>query len=198
MGISSVVISINKDNILDNIPGAEKMDNEVLIIKSILNGETQLFSKIVDRYYSPVMAYIMRMGITKEDAEDIVQEVLIKVYNNLYKFNEKSKFSTWIFKIAINTLKDFKKKKRVLTQEIDEKVLPSSNVSPQDDYIEREHQKEMVKKLFGSLKLDVKTAMILHFVNELSYEEVGKAMGISAEAVAMKIYRARKSISQKR
>ena len=120
------------------------------------------------------------------------------VYNNLYRFNEKSKFSTWIFKIAINTLKDFKKKKRVMTQEIDENVLPSSNVSPQDEYIEREHQKETVKKLFGSLKPDVKTAMTLHFVHELSYEEVGRAMGISAEAVAMKIYRARKSISQKR
>ena len=89
------------------------MDTDKTLVKQILNGKTELFTELVNRYYSKITSFIMKMNVSREDAEDLAQDVFVKVYNNLYKYDDRWQFSTWIFKVAINTLRDSKKRKQI-------------------------------------------------------------------------------------
>jgi len=172
------------------------MDSDRLAVKCILDGDVEKFTGLVNKFYPRIVMYIWKMGIQKEDAEDIAQEVMIKVYNNLYRYNEKWSFSTWVFRIAINAYKDFKKQKRVYTTPIDDSPSPPDSFSF-EEHTERMHLKNIVKQMLGILDDDIKTIMILHYFHELSLKEIGEIYNLSPEAVKMKLYRARGRLYKK-
>lgn len=78
------------------------MEREDELIKGTLRGDDRCFALLVDRYKDMVMAVAMRVVKNREDAEDLAQDVFIKVYTSLGKFKGESKFSTWLFRIAYN------------------------------------------------------------------------------------------------
>ena len=172
------------------------MTQEALLVKDAVNGDMNSFKNLMDMYYPLILTFIMKMNVSKEDSEDITQEVFIKLYNNLYKYNEKWKFSTWIFKIAVNTYKNFRKKKRSIKETTDTDLVYDKSYN-QDEFIENIHQKETIKKMLSSLNPDVHMAVELHYIYDFSFKEIGRIIKTSPEAVGMKIYRARNSLRKK-
>lgn len=166
------------------------MDTEKILVNQILQGNSECFTSLVNKYYPRIVTFIYKMNVSKEDAEDMAQEVFIKAYNNLYKYNDKWSFSTWLFKIAINTHKDFKKRKRVETKELTDNEVVSRFVSP-DEYMDNIHQRELISDMFNSLNDDVRVIMILRYYQGLSLKEIGDVCKLSSEAVKMKISRAK-------
>jgi len=171
------------------------MDADKQLVKRILNGDTECFNDLINKYFPRTVGFIYKMGVVREDAEDLAQEVFIKVYNNLYKYNESWKFSTWLFKIAVNTYKDFRKRKQPRTEEINENI-PSGGASP-EEYLDSVQRQESIRLMFSSLNDDVKSIMVLHYYQGLSLKEIGEIYRISPDAVKMKIFRARKQLSKK-
>jgi len=86
------------------------INNDQIIIDQILEGDTNAFSVLVDRYKDLVFTLAIRMVKNREEAEEVSQDTFIKVYKSLSKFKGNSKFSTWIYKVAYNTCLDRLKK----------------------------------------------------------------------------------------
>lgn len=175
---------------------SENVDINKQLVKHVLQGRPEFFSDLVKRNYSRVYNYVVKMGASKEDAEDIAQEVFIKVYKNLYRYNEKWSFVTWILTIAKNTFTDFLRKKNLKTVEINEERIPS-NMNEKEDEINEFIVNEKVKKLFSELNNKTKTIMILRFFHNLSFKEIAQTCRMSEKAVSNRVYRTCRGLMKK-
>lgn len=169
------------------------MSSDEQVVESILKGNEENFSILIDKYYPKLMKFYIKLFVSRDDAQDIIQEVFIKVYKNLYKFNSKWAFNTWIYKIAVNTLKDVKKRKVINTAELDLERI-AQNSSLQDSCIEDIHNKEIARIMLDSMDEKLRTIMILRYYEELSLSEIGLIFNMSADAVKMKVFRARERL----
>ncbi|TYQ14573.1 UNVERIFIED_CONTAM: RNA polymerase sigma-70 factor (ECF subfamily) [Acetivibrio alkalicellulosi] len=166
------------------------MNNDKDIVRSILSGNEKDFSLIVDRYYQKLIYFFFKMNLAREDAEDIVQEVFIKVYKNLYKYNEGWCFTTWLYKIAVNTFNDLLKKKRLKTTNIDVDTL-ESDLNFKDLSIDNVHNRIIVKTMLDSMDNETKTIMILRYFYSFSFKDIGVIVNSSQDAVKMRVCRER-------
>jgi len=170
------------------------------LIEQVLAGECQAFEILIKKHQGVIYNYLYKITLSKEDAEDITQEVFIKAYNKLYTFERKANFSTWLFKIAVNTLNDNFKKKKVFELEKEEAMLSikcSERDIPEEALSLKEKKLEVLRLLEG-LTLEQKNAIILKYVRGFSYKEIGKVLGVSEESAKMKVYRARKKLCNTR
>mgnify|MGYP000859781235 CR=1 FL=1 len=176
------------------------MVDESTLISNTLNGDIQSFALLVQAYQSQLYNFIYKITKSKEDTEDILQDVFVKVYNNLYKYNDNYRFSAWIYTITVNTIKSTYKKKKLravshYTEDLLEEI-PSLEDSPELLVEVKEHYKEIIEAI-DSLKEKQKTAFILRYLRDFSYKEIGKIMGISQEAAKMKVQRAKSALAQR-
>lgn len=173
------------------------MDQDMLLIERILNGETSVFNILIDKYQHIIYGYLLKMSFSKEDAEDMTQEVFIKVYKNLYKFNGKCRLLTWIFKIAVNTFySEYRNKKRKVHFENDD-ILAYLSCDFEDypeNALERKEDMREALVILNKLDFEQKNAVILRYIHNFSYKDIGHILGISEEAAKMKVYRAKKKI----
>ena len=180
--------------------GVDKLVDESTLISNTLNGDIQSFALLVKAYQGQLYNFIYKMTKSKEDTEDILQDVFVKVYNNLYKYNDNYRFSAWIYTITVNTIKSTYKKKKLravshYTEDLLEEI-PSLEDSPELLVEVKEHYKEIIEAI-DSLKEKQKTAFILRYLRDFSYKEIGKIMGISQEAAKMKVQRAKSALAQR-
>lgn len=180
--------------------GVDKLLDESTLISNTLNGDIQSFALLVQAYQGQLYNFIYKMTKSKEDTEDILQDVFVKVYNNLYKYNNNYRFSTWIYSITLNTIKSSLKKKKLRPSgcNIDDFIeeIPSFDDSPELLIEVKEHYKEIIE-IIDSLKEKQKTAFILRYIRDFSYKEIGKIMGISQEAAKMKVHRSKSILAKK-
>lgn len=170
------------------------------LIEKVLAGECQAFEILIKKHQGIIYNYLYKITLSKEDAEDMTQEVFIKAYNKLYTFERKANFSTWLFKIAVNTLNDSLKKKKVYEIEKEEAMMSikcSERDIPEEALSLKEKKLEVLRLLEG-LTLEQKNAIILKYVRGFSYKEIGKVLGVSEESAKMKVYRARKKLCNTR
>jgi RNA polymerase sigma-70 factor (ECF subfamily) len=176
------------------------VNNDAVLIEISLNGDIEAFSALVCKYQDRLYNFFMKMNLSREDSEEIVQEVFIKVYNNLYRYNSNWSFSTWLYRIAVNTLRsEYKKKKkiRLIDYYADiQEVAGSSLVLPDESFEIKEQTQEIIK-LIDSLSHDQKLAFTLRYVQDFSFKEIGDILGISPEAAKMKIQRAKQTLCKK-
>lgn len=176
------------------------MDTDEILISNILNGDTDSFSNLVLRYKDRIFAFLLKMTFSKDDAEELLQEVFINVYKNLYRYNSNWKFSTWIYKIAANSFKNYYKKKKRLSQletihDINDisTMLKSVEDCPEVVF-ERKEDYLSVVRIINSLKADQRIALVLKYIKGFSFKEIGEILNISPEAAKMKVQRAKESI----
>ncbi|WP_010246277.1 RNA polymerase sigma factor [Acetivibrio cellulolyticus] len=176
------------------------MNSDHILIEDTLKGNTESFTLLIKKYQQPIYSLLFKMTLSKEDSEEIMQDVFLKAFNNLYKFDIEKPFSSWIYRIALNTFKTHYRKNKKNKNLIPEEAIPESLLSSyeniEDSYEIKEEYKYIVQ-IINTLNSDQKTALILRHVQGFSNKEVGEIMGISAEAVKMKVQRARTTIWNK-
>lgn len=167
-----------------------------ILIDKVLAGDCQAFEVLIKKHQGVIYNYLYKITLSKEDAEDMTQEVFIKAYNKLYIFEKKSNFSTWLFKIAVNTLKDSFKRKKHYDLDKEEAMLniKCSETDIPEEALSLKEKKLEVLKLLDGLTLEQKNAIILKYVRGFSYKEIGKILGVNEESAKMKVYRARKKL----
>ena len=179
------------------------------LIAEYLSGNEKIFEQIVERYLKRLYNFVFQLTRDKEAAEDITQDVFVKVWKNISSFDGEKKFSTWIFAIAKNTAYDFLKKK---------KSLPFSMFENADgnilEYIEDEtilHSQELLQKmdnakaaeeLLTSLPVHTRTILLLHYTQGFSLMEIAEIFGSPSNTIKSQYRRAilhlRKSIPFKK
>lgn len=171
----------------------KKLDDYDLI-KLSLEGDQDAYAELLMRYKNLVYSVILRMINNAEEANDLAQEVFIKVYRNLDKYQPEFKFSTWIIRITTNHVIDYRRKKKQDTVPIEEMVNePVDSVTPEEDYIRRERQKALAKAI-ASLPDMYKIPIVLYHNQGLSYQEIADIIHEPLSKVKNRIFRGRKML----
>ncbi|MFC1492440.1 RNA polymerase sigma factor [candidate division KSB1 bacterium] len=170
------------------------------LIRNCASGDTEAFDLLFKKYAKPLTHFIYNIIYDRDRAEDIFQDTFLKVYENSGKFNDKFKFSTWIYRIAlnlsINELKRIKRQSRFwfnpakdLYDKPETDFLDSfSDHSDPEEILEKKETEEQIKFAIERLPGTKKVAFILKFYQHLSYEEIANIMDCSVGTVKSRIH----------
>lgn len=166
------------------------------IISLILKGDKNIFSEIVKRYESKLKRYILRISSKREIVDDVLQNVFIKTYKNLYSFDRKLKFSSWIYRITHNEAINFAKAgfmKKFVSLDF------FYHFGTDDESIEKIEKQENIEKIKKSLdKLDIKykEPLYLFYFEDKNYEEISDILRVPVKTVGTLIHRAKLKIKE--
>ena len=166
------------------------------LIQACLAGNRDIFEELVKRYKNLVYSVILRMVNDREEANDLAQDVFIKIYKNLDKYYPEYKFSTWVIRIATNHVIDYRRKKKQETVPIEEVEFSlSTEESPEAAFIRRE-QRDELKKIVGDLPDMYKIPIVLYHEQGLSYQEISEIINEPLSKVKNRIFRGRRMLKE--
>jgi RNA polymerase sigma-70 factor (ECF subfamily) len=148
--------------------------NDDELIKLVQSGEVSPYDELVRRYQIKILDLCYKMLKNYDDARDIAQEVFLKAYRNINKFYGRSKFSTWLYRIAVNTCLNFIKKQRP-TEEIKEEILEMAKDNP----VQRYKNKRIREEIYGAvarLPNVQKMVFTLRALEEMPYQEISEIL----------------------
>lgn len=176
------------------------------IVARIKAGKVELFEAIVGRYQRKLINYIYRMINNLEAAMELCQEVFIKVYSSLDKYNPEYKFTTWVHRIASNATIDWMRKKKLETYSIDDggdkdglslgDQLSTDDLDPLTN-LEMRQLQSRIEEAIDELPFIYKQLIILRHINELSYDEIAEAVDLPLGTVKNRIFRGREILKAK-
>ena len=183
---------------------AENLTDEQLVDLSLKDDKN--FYYLMKRYEEKIYYYIQRItNANREGAEDILQEVFIKVYKNLHDFNKKFKFSSWIYRIAHNEVISYyrKNRKALESSPLDMDGTDHNNVMTFMDAtldIEEEHSSrenaEIFRRIFSELPPKYREVLVLRYHEEKSYDEISDILKKPPGSVATLIHRAKSNLKK--
>lgn len=182
---------------------------DIELINRFRKGDDEAFRFIVGRYQKYILNICFRFTHSKENAEDLTQEVFIEVYRSLNNFRGDSKLSTWMYRIAVTKsldyLKNQKRKKRFAvikslfvenSVEAEVESLPDFGNNPQKK-IEQEDRMKILSLALESLPEKQRIAFVLNKYDEMSYREIADILGTTIPSVESLIHRAKINLRKK-
>ena len=170
------------------------MEEEWQWIQEVLSGNKQAYAHIINKYKNQLYATILRMTRNPQNAQDLVQEAFIKVYQQLGKYDNKGSFSNWMYRVAINHCMDeFRKKSyKMKPVEINEEKVVNPN-HPEVIFLKKEKNRQL-ERLIAALPEDERMIILLRYVNELSYSEISELSELPVSSVRNKLHRAKQKM----
>lgn len=169
-------------------------ESERDLLKRAKGGDESAFKEIYERYKSRILNFFFRMCLNEHLAEELLQELFVRIWINLPKFNPKFKFYTYLYRSAHNLwVNEFRRKKEILMAEFD---ISSSHEQPLDKIIKTE-EFERLQKALSSLPEGERAALILSEYNGLSYDEIAEVLEVPLGTVKSRIFRALERLRDK-
>jgi RNA polymerase sigma-70 factor (ECF subfamily) len=184
--------------------GAEQPTDEDLVA-AVLRGDRERFGDLVDRYQGRLVNYLFRLLRSADDAHDLAQEVLVKVYQVLDRYDPQYKFSTWLFRVAQNAAIDQIRRRRLklvsLRQDDSEGDgrdwdLPSPERGPYGELRNRERG-DAIQEAIEGLPWEYRELILLRHFGELPYEEIARMKGMPLGTVKNKLFRGRQMLKER-
>ena len=177
------------------------------VVAAFLGGEERAFQELVSRYQTRLLNFIYRTIGDREKAEDLVQEVFIRVYRHIGRFDRSKKFSTWIYTIASNLAKnELRNRSRnplVLFQTIrknwqdDDRPLQFEDTTARpDDLFRKRHLRELVEESVAKLPAHHREVFVLRELEGKSYEEIAEITDCNLGTVKSRLNRARNAFAE--
>src|SRR6267143_909893 len=180
--VSLQLADSQRQNILDQ-------DEEGALVVAAKSGDGLAFEILIERHQRRVLAVARRFTRIREDAEDVVQQSLQKAFVHLHKFEEKSRFSTWLTRIAINEALMLLRRGRGLR----EVSIDDLSAGPESVFLQGE-QSRILSAAMDKLPPRTRTAIELRELGELSTQEAARVMGLSVGAVKARVFHGRKRL----
>ncbi len=167
-------------------------------------GDDTALNRLMTGWQTPLVRFIYRYIGNQEEALDLAQETFVRVYQARHTYRPKTKFSSWLFTIASNLCRNYKRWEHrhptvAMVSEDGETdmadSLPGSEKTPRDTAAHNDMAAK-VRAAIQSLPHDLKTVVLLFEYEDLSYEEIAGVLGVSAKAVETRLYRARKLLKE--
>jgi RNA polymerase sigma-70 factor (ECF subfamily) len=170
--------------------------SDFFYIQRIKAGDIQAFAGIVHKYQRMVLTIVMKMVENKQDAEDITQEVFLKVFKLLEQFREESEFSTWLYRIAYNTtLSELRKRKGIFTS-IDENLsIVNETIDEEIENHTAEEKLQYLDKALKQLAPDETFLITLYYLDNQTVDDISKISNLSVSNVKVKLHRIRKKLA---
>ena len=174
-------------------------DNEV--ISRVLQGEQNAYAELVTRYQGYVFTLVMRMIKSREDAEEVAQDIFVKAYRSLADFRGESKFSTWLYTIVNTTCITFLRKKKLEIHSLDNEkifeVADSKDSGFRANMIEQKSRVNMVNEAIAMLNPDDAEIITLFYKAEQNLEEIARILAIESNTAKVRLHRARGRLKEK-
>jgi len=176
-------------------------------MQRLASGHEAALNDLMERHGPKLFNHLTRCLQNEEDAADVAQEAFVRLYQNRAKFDANQRFSTWLYAIATNLVKDrYRYRTRHPQISLDaenestgsdfRESLPEHGPTPSDT-LAAEERAEMVRRAVAALPEELRVPLLLSEYEELSHAEIGVVLGCSPKAVETRIYRARKQLRNK-
>lgn len=182
-------------------------DADAELVARVQRGDKQAFNLLVIKYQRKILRLLSRMIRDPADLEDVAQEAFIKAYRALPQFRGESAFYTWLYRIAINTARNWLSSvgKRpsapnAIESEDGETFNETdslSDISTPESMVASREIAETVNSAIEELPEELRTAIVLREIEGMSYEDIAQAMGCPIGTVRSRIFRAREAIAQR-
>ncbi len=163
-------------------------------LRLVLEGDVSKFSWFIDRYKRMAFSIAYRVVNNREDAEEVVQDAFLKAFKSLGKFRGGSKFSTWFYRIVVNTALTRVRTATPMKESFDENAADeflAENVESAYRTLDLSEQKKLVNDAMDEMSVEDRLFLTLYYLNENTIEEIAEITGIARENVKMKLHRAR-------
>lgn len=167
------------------------------LVRESLEGNQLSFQLLVERYQERMFAVVRHYVRSAVEVEDVVQETFLKCFRKLSSFQHNSSFSTWLYRIAVNTALDYVKRRgrspvtAVEDPEVVGESAPHADVRPPDARLESEEIATITREVLDGLPEIFRTVLILREFEEMPYQEMADVLGISIGTVESRLFRAR-------
>lgn len=170
--------------------------NDIDVMQNVLAGNTEMYGLLVNKYKNKVFSLAYAIVSNREDAEEIAQDAFVKAFKGLDSFKERSSFSTWLYRIVVNTALNKKKLKKWVTAD-------HSNLVAQDEqfgfdsltqYLKKEDQKKFIRMALDALNKQESLCLTLFYLSELSVKEIQEITSISESNIKVLLLRGRKHL----
>jgi RNA polymerase sigma-70 factor (ECF subfamily) len=170
------------------VPAVDHRQAEREAVRAAQRGEREAFDRLVARYQRDIYRLCFRYVNNHEDASDMAQEAFLRAYRALAKFRGESAFSTWLYRIAVNTCLNFRAARRPRTEELPESLadpLPAAF-----DQVANEDEARRVREAVRRLPEKQRATLILKIYQELTHEEVARILGTTVGTVKANLFHA--------
>ena len=168
-------------------------DKDAALVKSCLRGDRRAMSQLVSQYQRPVFNAAYRILGDMDDAADATQTVFLKVFEHIADYDQKYKFFSWIYRIAINESLNQVKKRRP------QESLDDSRASPWQGPAEELDSAQLCRKVQGALMLlnsDYRAVVVLKHISGCSYQQIGEILQLPEKTVKSRLYSARQLLKK--
>lgn len=176
----------------------ENNTEDLLLIQRVLRGEQQAFQQLVERYQDLVFTLALRVLHSREEAEEVTQDVFLKVYNRLGQFEQRSQLSTWIYTIAYReALDQIRKKKRMLatlSPEENSLLLADNTTASPMQTLQEQDMQALVSQALARLRPEDALVLHLFYLRDHSVQEVAKVTGMTTSNIKTKLHRLREQL----
>ena len=179
---------------------ASDRDSDELLVRKAKAGEYTAFELLFERHRALVYRFSYQMTQGRDDAEDIVQEVFVRAYQNLHRYRDEAKFTTWLLRIATNLGTDrgrmIRRRQRLELQE-SAGALSWMTVGNTEDPIknlEREQLKEILRRAISALPDHHRNMIVLRDIEEMDYKDMAATLGCSVGGAKLRVLRARRAL----
>jgi RNA polymerase sigma-70 factor (ECF subfamily) len=188
-----------------SLPAGSRAEEETALITRILEGESEVYAVLVQRYNGALYRYLLRLVKRIEEAEDLLQEAYLRAYLSLASYDSTYRFSTWLYRIATNlALNRLKAEKRLISLEgmsdrLDD--APLELVDERDDcrpevHTERVEIARQVQRCLEELPDAYRAVMALRYVADLPYAEIAEITGLPLNTVRTRLHRGRERLGE--
>ncbi len=184
---------------------AQVQDSDQQLVVRVQNGDKRAFDLLVIKYQHKILALVSRLIHDSVEVQDVTQEAFIKAYRALPRFRGDSAFYTWLYRIAINTAKNYlvARNRRPPGSDVDfedathfESDNPLKDKTSPEDHLMGEELKKVINRAIKELPEDLRTAVMLREFDGLSYEDIAGVMDCPVGTVRSRIFRAREAIDR--
>jgi RNA polymerase sigma-70 factor (ECF subfamily) len=183
--------------------GPRVNDPDVALMLRVRCDEAGAFAELVDRYWSPVFGRVYRQLGDRQEAEDLAQEVFLRLYRHRHRYQPRARFTTWLFHVSQNVVRNaLRSRRRHPCVRLDTVTAPDTDAAQADSYLagrfespsrplERAELAGVVRAAVSGLACRQRTALELHQFHDRTYNEIAAEMDMSPKAAKSLLYRAR-------
>jgi RNA polymerase sigma-70 factor (ECF subfamily) len=175
------------------------------LVSLVQQGSRSAFATLVDRHKTTIFSMALRVTGNREDAEEAAQDAFVRVFRSIDRFRGDSKFSTWLYRIAMNVCLTKARQSRPEVSSIDESMEEDSEGAPlqipdradnPEVMIERDEFRERVRQLVAQLPPKYSAVLVMYHMQNFSYEEISSALDLPIGTVKAHLFRARNALKK--
>ncbi|HUF27088.1 MAG TPA: RNA polymerase sigma factor [Gemmatimonadaceae bacterium] len=164
--------------------------NDAALVRRVLDGDSDAFTVLVDRYYDRYARYAVHMLGNREDAEEALQDAFLRAYRALPRYQERERFGAWLFRLLVNRCRTsaVRRRRRESVVVVSDDIASLGAVTR--PAVEDAAWREELSRALESLPAEQREAFLLKHVEDLSYEEMAAITGVGISALKMRVKRA--------